>query len=317
MCLLKCRVDNIESTLYYNCAAQNVTHERVLLLENKTLELEARQRESFILIAGIDEHENENCRNTFHEFLRRSLDIDRGEISVLRANRVGRQISTNNARPRLIRVMMCHPGEVDDLMNSARRLAGTNFSLLRDYPKEISDARKQLWTKFKDARSKHGPRNVQMLFSAALRVNRRIVEDLFPEWYPILKGSRVLNTNERIHNSVASSVEMLRQTVHYTAQQLPRPAQKSPPTHTNKPPRKLADETSRQQPVDLTIKMPNPMATTRSRSTPNSPRGKGPSKPKTTQPSYLTLTDKDGNMSDEEATQCDLPYSPTVVKIMC
>ncbi|KAH3827988.1 hypothetical protein DPMN_129936 [Dreissena polymorpha] len=32
MGLLKCRVDNIESTLYYNCSAQNVTHERVLLL---------------------------------------------------------------------------------------------------------------------------------------------------------------------------------------------------------------------------------------------------------------------------------------------
>ncbi|KAH3778499.1 hypothetical protein DPMN_179963 [Dreissena polymorpha] len=60
MGLLKCRVDNMESSLYYNCAAQYITHERVLLLEYNTLELEARQRESFILIAGVDECENEN-----------------------------------------------------------------------------------------------------------------------------------------------------------------------------------------------------------------------------------------------------------------
>ncbi|KAH3841228.1 hypothetical protein DPMN_114686 [Dreissena polymorpha] len=161
MGLLKCRVDNIKSSSYYNCAVQNITHERVLLLENKTLELDVRQRESFILIAGVDECENENCFNTVHEFLRRSLNIDRGEISVLRANRVGRRTSTNNTRPRLIRVMMSHPGDGDDLMNSARRLAGTNFSLLRDYRKEISDASKQLWPKFKEARAKHGPRNAQ------------------------------------------------------------------------------------------------------------------------------------------------------------
>ncbi|KAH3735924.1 hypothetical protein DPMN_042485 [Dreissena polymorpha] len=96
MGLLKCRVDNIESSLYSKCAAQNITHERVLLLEYKTLELEARQRESFILIAGVDECENENCFNTVHEFLRRSFNIDRDEISVLCANRVGRRTSTNN-----------------------------------------------------------------------------------------------------------------------------------------------------------------------------------------------------------------------------
>ncbi|KAH3861185.1 hypothetical protein DPMN_024114 [Dreissena polymorpha] len=36
VCLLKCRVDNIESSLYYNCAAQNITHECALLLEYKT-----------------------------------------------------------------------------------------------------------------------------------------------------------------------------------------------------------------------------------------------------------------------------------------
>ncbi|KAH3735925.1 hypothetical protein DPMN_042486 [Dreissena polymorpha] len=149
--------------------------------------------------------------------------------------------------------MMSHPGDVDDLMNSARRLAGTNFSLLRDYPKEISDARKQLGPKFKEARSMHGPHNVQMLFPPALRVNGRIAEDLFPEWYPILKGLRISNIHERIHNSVASSVEMLRQSVKHTAPQPTRPAQKNPQTHANKSPIQLADERFRQQPVDLTI----------------------------------------------------------------
>ncbi|KAH3839388.1 hypothetical protein DPMN_112817 [Dreissena polymorpha] len=77
--------------------------------------------------------------------------------------------------------MISHPNEVDDLMNSARRLAGTNFSLLRDYPKETSDGWKQLWPKRNEARSKHVPRKVQMLFPAALRVNGRLVEELFPK----------------------------------------------------------------------------------------------------------------------------------------
>ena len=58
--------------------------------------------------------------------------------------------------------------------------------------------------------------------------------------------------------SVASSGEMLRQSVKHT-----RPAQKNPQTHANKSPIQLEDERLRQQPVDLTIKMQNPFLSLR------------------------------------------------------
>ncbi|KAH3847365.1 hypothetical protein DPMN_089685 [Dreissena polymorpha] len=166
--------------------------------------------------------------------------------------------------------MMSLPGDVDDLMISARRLAGTKFSLFKDYPKEITDARKQLWPRFKEAMSKHGPRNIQTLFPAALRVNGRIVEDLFPEWHTILKGSRLTNVHERIHNSVASSVEIFRQSVKHTTSQPARFARNSPTSDSNKPPKQIADEFAKQEPVDLTLKQDS-TAFTKSRSAPTSP----------------------------------------------
>ena len=75
-------------------------------------------------------------------------------------------------------------------MDNAKLLRGTSFGISRDYPREISDARKQLWPEFKAARDKYGAQNVKLVFPAALMIRGETVNNFFPDWHSTLRGSR-------------------------------------------------------------------------------------------------------------------------------
>ncbi|KAH3872884.1 hypothetical protein DPMN_036107 [Dreissena polymorpha] len=49
-------------------------------------------------------------------------------------------------------------------MDSAKLSKNTHLGISRDYPREISEARKDLWPDFKAARDKYGSKNLKMLF---------------------------------------------------------------------------------------------------------------------------------------------------------
>lgn len=92
-------------------------------------------------------------------------------------------------------------------MGNARCLKGTSFGISRDYPKEIADARPELWPDFKASRDRHGSRNVQIRFPAALVVNGDVVRDMFPGWHSILRGSRNSNVKARVNELFQLSIE--------------------------------------------------------------------------------------------------------------
>ncbi|KAH3816919.1 hypothetical protein DPMN_118444 [Dreissena polymorpha] len=87
---------------------------------------------------------------------------------------------------------------VNEIMDSAKLLKNTHFGISRDYPREISQAHKDLWPDFKAARDKYGSKNVKMLFPAALSVHGEVIRNLFPDWHSVLRGSRNSDVDSRI-----------------------------------------------------------------------------------------------------------------------
>ena len=102
----------------------------------------------------------------------------------------------------------------------------------------------------------------------------------------------------------------------HTIPKKPRSAPNIPTFDTNKPPKNLADETTRHKPVDIPFKH-YPTALSKSRSAQTSPRGKRPSKSKISQSHHLHLPTITGNTSDDEANRRDTSHPEPINKIMC
>lgn len=231
--LLKYRVDNMESTLFLNCAKHEVTDERLKLLEYKQIDIEARNRQVNLIVSGISETKNEDCIKLVCDVIDKNLDMDSETFVIIRAFRLGRtrkppasHLPPENQKPRNILVTFCQSVEVDVLMDNAYKLKETGIGLSRDYPREISDARKAIWPDFKKARDKYGARNVQIVYPAALMVKKRIVKNMFPDWHQILIGSRHTSITNRVSDTIRKNTEAIRE-----AFSVPTNARSSPPKY--------------------------------------------------------------------------------------
>ena len=72
------------------------------------------------------------------------------EISIERAHRLGKVREDNKPRP--IIVKFSFHKDKERILAKRRTLAGTNFGLSQDFPREIVDIRKELIKVMKDAR---------------------------------------------------------------------------------------------------------------------------------------------------------------------
>lgn len=107
-----------------------------------------------------------------------------------RAHRLG-GFSANKTRPIIVAFRdFC---DTEHIINQAPNLKGTEFGVSRDYPNEISTARQSLWNQFKTIRDNNPHKKVTFGYPANIRINGDIVVDLFPDWYDVLRGSRVSN----------------------------------------------------------------------------------------------------------------------------
>ena len=94
--------------------------------------------------------------------------------------------------------------DTKDVLSLAGSLMGTCRSINRDYPMEITNARRTLWPQFKSARANPAKR-VCMGFPAKLIVNGAVVCDLFPDWDRIMKGSRIaIDQRDQQNNPVGA-----------------------------------------------------------------------------------------------------------------
>ena len=76
-------------------------------------------------------------------------------------------------------------------MSRAFMLKDTPFSVDYDLPKEISVARKALWSELKALKTNNPRVKCQIIYPAKLVVDGKVVRDEFPDWYTVMKGSRL------------------------------------------------------------------------------------------------------------------------------
>ena len=199
---LKQRVTTVERVIRSNT-------DRLKLLEYRSIDLEARIRRKNILFKGIPESRQENCFAEVREVIQRHLNIGR-DMYLERAHRLGR-FDRTKTRPIIVAFRdFC---DVEDIIASASNLRGSNLGICRDYPKEISLARQALWGKFRELREANRNKKVAIEYPARLTVDNMVVEDMFPDWFSVLRGSRVdlmnmpllKNMNQQPSNQGASA----------------------------------------------------------------------------------------------------------------
>lgn len=196
------KIDRVTQAMYHSRAIHDVSEDRLRFLEYKSIDTDVRMMKTNLLFNGLPEatNGNENCITVIEIFLRDKISINIGDTSIVSAYRLGRSKSyrTGRVNPRAILVTFSDIRYVDEIMDSVIKLKGTHFGVARDYPKEIRDARKELWDEYKAAKLRYGPRNVKLTYPAALVVNGDVVINKFPGWHEILRGSRNSNVQARI-----------------------------------------------------------------------------------------------------------------------
>jgi len=117
--LLTCKIYNLEHTSIYNIASVDVIDERVQLLEYKTIELEARQRECNLYIGGVAEAFGEDCWQLVNSVFTTDLQLREEDFTIVNTYRVGNKFADRD-RSRLIFVTFAHPGHVNDSVTLLR-----------------------------------------------------------------------------------------------------------------------------------------------------------------------------------------------------
>lgn len=171
-----------------------VTNQLVGLLKTlayKSMDIEARSRRNNLIFRGIREDRYENCSSRVLHFIANTLQIDTEGIVIARAHRLGPlNVGRNYTRP--IIANFVNYNDVECIMSNARTLKHCpGYSIDRDMPKEIGDARKRLWGKYKDTKRENPNASVRIVYPAKLMCGNKVIQDEFPDWHSVLHQSRV------------------------------------------------------------------------------------------------------------------------------
>lgn len=161
--------------------------DRLTLLEYKSIDLEARSRRNNLLFNGIQEMIDENCLTSISNFMADKLDIKTCP-QIARVHRLGRY-KRGHIRPIIVNFLDFRDAE--KAISVAYLLKDTKFSINRDFPKEIADARHALWPKYKQLRNQHPDSKISLVYPAKIIKDGRVYADMFPKWNLILSGSRL------------------------------------------------------------------------------------------------------------------------------
>ncbi|MEW8548173.1 MAG: hypothetical protein AB2693_32115 [Candidatus Thiodiazotropha sp.] len=171
------------------------SHELLLkALAYKSIDIEARSRRHNLLFHGLAENKNEKLTDLMRDFLWQEMGLDIEDLYIDRMHRLGsyfkakQKQNTDNPRRPVI-VAFLESKSTETVLNAAYMLKGSNYSVTRDYPKEIIAARQNLMPQFKAERQNRNNK-VTIEYPAKLIVNGKIVADEFPDWYPVLNYNR-------------------------------------------------------------------------------------------------------------------------------
>lgn len=217
--LQNARLCSVEENVYsLNSQMQN-TQDRVKLLEYKSIDIECRSRRNNLIFRGIQEHNDiEDCESLIKAVVEEKLGLD-PNMCIQRAHRLGsiqkqnrnnRNFGQNNEPPKPRPIIACfrdYPN-VETILLNAHKLKNTNLGIHRDYPKEVVNARARLWPLYKSEKTNNPRAKVYIGFPAKVVVNGRVIENLFPDWYQVLRGSRVYEAQKgEIKNVTAQNGE--------------------------------------------------------------------------------------------------------------
>lgn len=111
---------------------------RLKLLEYKSVDLEARSRRKNLIFGGHSEEGSEDCSRKIATFLSQKLDIQQNVV-IDKAHRLGR---FKPGRNRAIIVAFRDFSDIQLVLSRAYTLRNSVFNINRDYPQEITNARK-------------------------------------------------------------------------------------------------------------------------------------------------------------------------------
>ena len=189
------RLNSVEK----NIETQN---HRIKVLEYKSIDLEARSRRKNLLFYGFGESRGESCVDTISEFLKSKMSIQE-EIVIDRAHRLGK-FKITTVRP--IIVAFRDYASTERIMSATPTLSGSSIGVKRDFPPEITKARKELWPHYKHLKSQNPKSAVKIQFPAKLVMEGKTIRDMFPEWSDIINTPRVhINTNKPSTTSPVNS----------------------------------------------------------------------------------------------------------------
>ena len=124
--------------------------------KERAIKLESHSRRNNLIFYNIPEVRHESSATTetlLYTFLEQNLDMaeeETNEIPIERAHRLGKIREDNKPRP-IIAKFSFHKDK-ERILSSARTLAGTNYGISQDFPKEIVEIRKGLVKAMKEAR---------------------------------------------------------------------------------------------------------------------------------------------------------------------
>lgn len=171
---------------------QNInSHEsRLLLLEYKSIDLEARSRRKNLLFSGFPEARDENCAEKLSNFFLQHLQIN-NPVVIDRAHRLG---AFKHGYNRPIIAAFRDFSDTQLVLGNANKLRNTSYSINRDFPQEITNARKRMWQEFKSLRQQNPHSRVNLVYPAKIVMNGQVIRNAFPRWDAVMQGNRVGNT---------------------------------------------------------------------------------------------------------------------------
>ena len=181
-------IDNIEKRV-------DVHEKKLRMLSYKSVNIEARSRRNNLIFRGITENNSRQCEGLILSFLADEMRIDTAGIVIDRAHRLGPITRThvmNRSDPkRPIIVRFRDYRDIDHILDNAYRLKGSRSRVDRDYPKEIAEVRTRLIqsTEVQEARKRRS--KVRVKYPARLYINDRLVRDEFPDWFDLMRQSRI------------------------------------------------------------------------------------------------------------------------------
>lgn len=184
-------VQNMNDKMNQVIETTNTQTDFLKTLAYKSVDTEARSRRNNLIFRGLAENYGENCTQLILDFLKNHLDIDPHNVYISRAHRTRQRNPRRNVQSRPIIVNFRDYGVIDKIMANVRRLRGTGFSVDRDYPPEINEARSRLWPIYKDLKSQNPRDRVHIVFPAKLIHNGSVVKDELPEWGKYIGTNRL------------------------------------------------------------------------------------------------------------------------------